>query len=246
MGLSLLHRAVIGAQLTFCRTAAELVAELEFVWNQIKDNYSPSSSGSYRKDVLYRAPDDSGRRRPGTAHSHGRASAGYGGHNDGGSEMMVSALGGPLQVLSPMSEQDEAERETCLRLIEEELEAAEEDDGEDAVSGVGAGAPGQFSGRGDRWFKKMERAVVKLSAEVAALREQIAAGREFRSRRGKTPLAWLGWAVWVLCKHFSVDACLLALVLLWFRRHKDHRLEDHVRGVLGILREYARKVLPSR
>ncbi|EFW98867.1 acyl-binding protein family [Grosmannia clavigera kw1407] len=221
-------------------TAAELVAELEFVWNQIKDNHTPSSAGSYRKDTLYGAPGDSARRRASTAQSQGRASGGYGGYFDGGGNMTVDTLDGPLRVLSPMSEEDEVEREDRIRLIEEELEVAE------GGGVVGAEASGQPFGRGDKWFRKMERAMVKLATEVAALRENITAGREFRSRREKAPLAWFGWAFWVLCKHLAADVCLLIFVLLWFRRRKDRRVEDHVRGVLAVLREYARKFLPSR
>ena len=92
----------------------------------------------------------------------------------------------------------------------------------------------------------MERAMVKLSAEIAALREQITSGREFRSRREKSSVAWFGWLAWALCKHITIDLFVLALVLLWMRRRKDRRLEDHVRGALRVLREYIRKILPSR
>ncbi|OAA64419.1 acyl-binding protein family [Niveomyces insectorum RCEF 264] len=238
-------------------SANELVAELEFVWNQIKDNNSPSSSGSFRRGSARGAPyhdsSSSLQRRPSLG--------------------APATDGGPMKMLSPMSEEDEAERETRIRLIEEELEAAasnddaddNDDDDEDAAEANnprgahaarhrahpynddGGGGGGRNSNRrrgSDRWFKMMERAVVKLSAEVAALREQIAAGREFRSRREKSSAAWFGWTVWVLFKHAAVDLFLLVLVLLWMRRRKDRRLEDHVRGALHVLREYVRKILP--
>lgn len=217
-------------------SAAELVAELEFVWNQIKDNQSPSLTSSYPKDV-YETADDN---------YHGRESASQRPTSAG--MATADAPDGPLKVLSPMSEQDEADREHRMRLIEEEMEAAaeEEDDDDELDDDDDGTGHGIVTGRGGPWAKKMERAMVKLSAEVAALREQISAGREFRSRQEKRPTAWLRATTWVVFKHFTVDVCILAVVLLWFRRRKDRRMEDHVRGILRVLREYARKVLPSR
>jgi len=47
-------------------------------------------------------------------------------------------------------------------------------------------------------------------------------------------------------KHAVADALLIFLVLIWMRRRKDRRLEDHFRAAVRIGREYARKVLPSR
>lgn len=138
----------------------------------------------------------------------------------------------PLKVISPMSEED---KESVRRSDGDE---EDEEDGEERG--------GEYVRKGDRWSKKMERAIVRLSAEVAALREQITTGREWRLRRERSAGAWLGWAFWVVVKHFAVDALILALVLIWMRRRKDRRLEDHVRGALRLAREYVRKVLPAR
>jgi acyl-CoA-binding protein len=178
-------------------TAMELVSELEFVWNQIKQN-SPGGSAS--------SPDSATRRF----------------------QQPLSGTEGPMKVLSPMSEEDEAERESERRLGEEE------DD------------HGEYLKKGDKWSKKMERAIVRLSTEVAALREQITSGREWRSRRERSARAWIGWFLWTLTKHIAVDTLILVILLLWMRRRKDRRLEDYVRGALSLAREYARKVLPSR
>jgi len=127
-----------------------------------------------------------------------------------------------------MSEQDEAERESDRRLDAE--------DEEDRVQPTGP----------SKWSKKVEKAMVKLSAEVAALREQISSGREWRSRREKSWQAWIGWMAWMVAKHVIVDFAVLAIVLLWMRRRHDRRLEDLVRAALRIAREYLRKVLPAR
>ncbi|CAK7217134.1 hypothetical protein SBRCBS47491_003067 [Sporothrix bragantina] len=288
-------------------TASELVAELEFVWNQIKDNHSPSSSGSFRKDTLYGMPtsprqdeyyDTRDYMDRDQDHDHERSRA-HGRNNEDErihrrpSFAPTASDGGPMKILSPMSEEDEADRENRMRLIEEELEAAasadeddldeEEEEDEDeaaarrrrrgittvhngsrggnsrgggsqgskaaaaAAAANRAGAAGEPAKPGSqRWSKMMERAMVKLSAEIAALREQITSGREFRSQREKRTVAWFGWLAWALFKHITVDLFVLALVLLWMRRRKDRRLEDHVRGALLVLREYIRKILPSR
>lgn len=184
----------------------ELVSELEFVWNQIKDN-SPTSSDEIAKQLGMSAVDLGPRR-------------------------FVQPISGderPLKMLSPMSEEDEAEQDYQRRIAADEPE----DDGE-------------YVKRGDRWSKKMERAIVRLSAEIAALREQITTGREWRSRKERSFGAWVGWFLWVATKHIVIDAFILGLALLWMRRKKDRRLEDHVRAALKIGREYVRKVLPSR
>jgi acyl-CoA-binding protein len=184
-------------------TSMELVAELEFVWNQIKNNNSSgnnnSSSGSSPTSGIRRF------------------------------QQPMSGTEGPMRVLSPMSEEDEAEAESQRRL-------ADLDDADD----------GEYVKRGDKWSRKMERAIVRLSAEIAALREQITSGREWRLRRERSLGAWIGWLLWIVTKHAVVDILILAAILLWMRRRKDRRLEDHVRGALRLAREYARRILPSR
>lgn len=175
-----------------------MVAELEFVWNQIKNN-SPSTSDSSPK---------------GTRVEPRRFT------------QPTSGTEGPLKVLSPMSEDDEVEREY-----------RDKQDDEDE---------GEYVKKGDRWSRKVERALVRLSTEIAALREQITTGREWKSKREKSMGAWISGLFWLVVKHLVVDTLLLGVILLWMRKRKDRRLEDLVRNALLIGREYARKVLPSR
>ncbi|KAI1461040.1 acyl-CoA binding protein [Annulohypoxylon moriforme] len=176
-----------------------LVAELEFVWDQIKNN-SPSSSNASPKDATFAEP-----RR---------------------FQEPLSGTEGPMKMLSPMSEDDAAEQEY--------RETQDED------------VEGEYVKKGDRWSRKVERAVVRLSAEVAALREQITVGREWRSKKERSFTSWAKWMLWIVTKHLAVDMVVLGIVLLWMRRRKDRRLEDHVRAMLKLGREYARKILPSR
>lgn len=132
-----------------------------------------------------------------------------------------------MKMLSPMSEDDAAERASQMRIDNEEPE----DD---------------LPSRRSKWSRNMEHALVKLSAEVAALREQITTGREWRSKKDKSFPVRLGWLVWTIMKHLAIDAVLLGFILLWMRQRKDRRLEDLVRAGLKLMREYVRKVLPSR
>ncbi|KAI0205652.1 acyl-CoA binding protein [Astrocystis sublimbata] len=181
--------------------ASELVAELEFVWNQIKNN-SPSSSNSSPKGHSSSAPDSRRFRHP------------------------VSGTDGPMKILSPMSEDDSAEQK---------YRDQEEDEDE-----------GDFPKKGDRWSRKVEQALARLSTEIAALREQITTGREWRTKKERTFPVRVGWVLMLIAKHFAIDMFLLSIILIWMRRRKDRRLEDQVRAILRVAREYVGKVLPSR
>lgn len=178
------------------RNGVGLVAELEFVWNQIKSNTTSESS-----------PDSSPRRF----------------------QQPTSGSEGPMRVLSPMSEQDEAELRSQRQIDLEEEEVFEED----------IALKTSFQ-------RKVERAITKLAAEVAALREQITTGREWRSKKDRTAGAWFGYLLWNVLRHVVIDSFLLLLILLWMRRRKDRRLEDLFRASLTLAREYVRKVLPAR
>ena len=133
-----------------------------------------------------------------------------------------------MKILSPMSEQDEAELRSQQQMELVEDEAVVE------------------SGRSNRWQRKMERAMTKLSAEVAALREQITTGREWKSRKERSLPAWVGWVAWLVLRHVVIDCAVLAFILLWLRRRKDRRFEDLVRAALKIVREYAGRIVPAR
>ncbi|KAH7021087.1 acyl CoA binding protein-domain-containing protein [Microdochium trichocladiopsis] len=205
--------------------ARELVSELEFVWNQIKNNTSsPSVSDSSPKASrvgLTRTASEPV--APVTAVVPAPAP-----QVTRKFQQPTSGTEGPMRILSPMSEDDVVEAQYRREHIEEEP-----DDGE-------------YVRKGDRWSRKVERALVRMSAEVAALREQITTSREWRTQKEKSWGAWLAWALWRVTKHIAIDISLLCLVLLFLRRRKDRRIEDQVRASLTVLREYARKVLPSR
>ncbi|KAI2620820.1 acyl-CoA binding protein [Xylaria nigripes] len=180
--------------------ALELVAELEFVWNQIKNN-SPSSTGSSPKERSVFVEPRNVSRLPGGAES-------------------------PMKMLNPISQDDAV-------VGSYRGEQGEDDEG-DCVK------------QGDQWYLKVERALVRLSTEVAALREEITTGREWRAKRERSAPARFGWVFWAVVKHLTIDTFILAVVLIWMRRQRDRRLEDQVRAILRVAREYAKKLLPSR
>jgi hypothetical protein len=97
-----------------------------------------------------------------------------------------------------------------------------------------------------KWRQTVEQALVKMTAEIAALREQIATGREYQGKRRRSFGRWLGWLIWASVRHFLVDVVVLGIVLIWLRKRKDRRVEDLVREGLKIGREYVRKILPAR
>lgn len=131
-----------------------------------------------------------------------------------------------MKVLSPMSEDDAAE-----------YKYREKEDEEDED---------EYVKKGDRWSRKVERALVRLSAEIAALREQITTGQEWKAKKERTIPARVGWLLGLITKHLAMDIFILAVVLIWMRKRKDRRIEDQVRAILLVVREYVRKILPSR
>ena len=199
----------------FARDARELVAELEFVWDQIKNNSASSSGSSPGRGV------PSYTTQPRTFQ-----------HPQSGND-------GPMRVLSPMSQDDEAEIQSEKRM---RYNNAFDDDNEFNEDGNN----GSDRKKTGKWRRTIEQALVKMTAEIAALREQIATGREYQGKRRKSLGRWVAWLVWACIQHFLVDVVVLGIVLLWLRRRKDRRVEDLVREGLKIGREYARRVLPSR
>lgn len=195
------------------RDARALVDELEFVWDQVKNN-SISSSGS--SPAMGGVPSYATQPRQ--------------------FQQPMSGNDGPLRILSPMSQDDEAEMRS-----ERQLGYNNEHNEDDEYHN------GEGNNRGaKRWQGKVEQALVRMTAEIAALREHIATGREYQGKKRRTPARWVGWILWLAIRHFTVDMVVLGIMLLWLRRRKDRRIEDLVRQGLAIAREYLRMILPTR
>ncbi|GES59148.1 acyl CoA binding protein [Aspergillus terreus] len=258
--------------------ARELVAELEFVWDQIKSNTSSTSSGSSPlrpvgvppvSQQTYPYASIGGRlARSSTAdYEHMVAVAAGGGRGDS-----------RLRVLSPVSQPDEMYQRHRSELgddeaVDEELEEDEDeeyaeaqdtlyDDDEDhedrsyeqerdAASAAAASDDDMSRGRrphdptrhppppsssshhpsdGDnrRWRRRVEQALTKMTAEVAAVREQMEA-RALAHRRRSSLWAWLKWLVWVTFRQIIWDLAVLGMLLIWMRVRGDRRLEEKLK-----------------
>ncbi|KAI6249083.1 Autophagy-related protein 37 [Erysiphe necator] len=209
--------ALIETMHRYANTTADaraLVDELEFVWNQIKNNVVSSNGSSPRGDSEGEKRGYRATIKP---------------------NFQTQNMERPMRILSPKSQDDDIERDINGRpiIIERDdvlFEGVNESKGIELV----------------KWRKSVEHTLVKLTTEVAALREQITSGREYRGKRRKSFAKWISRISLVAVKHILIDVIILAVLLLWMRRKKDRRFEDLFRQALGVGREYIRKVLPSR
>lgn len=139
-----------------------------------------------------------------------------------------------MRVLSPMSQDDEEE-------IRSQQKSGYNDEYKENVDEPADADKGARS-----WRVTMEHALVKMTAEIAALREQIATGREYQGRKRRSIGRWIAWLIWLALRHVLTDMVIIGILLYWLRKRKDRRIEDLVREGLRIGREYVRKVLPPR
>ncbi|WPH04329.1 Hypothetical protein R9X50_00721800 [Acrodontium crateriforme] len=231
--------------------ARELVDELEFVWDQIKNNSHHSSS---ERSSPLRNMDRSGYdSEDGMRKSKGGISS---------MEAIDSGIGGDkraMRILSPVSQADE----------EEERDDEEEADGEEFVDApvsqvdndedhhavdeasnsgfVRPRIPQSPSNSSDvRWRKRIESSLIKLTTEVAALREQLESRRFFSRRQKHSALGWIFRLSWWAVQLVVTNAAILWIVILYMRRKKDPRLEGAVRVLLGDAVAQVQKVkMPS-
>ncbi|KAF2865614.1 acyl CoA binding protein-domain-containing protein [Massariosphaeria phaeospora] len=229
----------------------ELVAELEFVWDQVKSNV-PSSSSSSPLRTLGNLGSQGPPRYP-------RVGEGMGTHNAQEDEDGA----GPLQTKSPMS-QSEEDLEAEEEQFEDEFVDAPDSQynpmSENAAVQVdlepqepipfttpqkkptskwtglipkAASPPPPDSPADQKWRKRVEQALVRMTAEVAALREQLESRRLFSHSPRYMFFRSIFRFIWGSMKHIAVDAVILGIVLLWMRRKKDTRLEGAMRVLLG-------------
>ncbi|KAK0650211.1 Autophagy-related protein 37 [Lasiodiplodia hormozganensis] len=196
--------------------ARELVAELEFVWDQVKSNVPSSSSSS----------------------PHGLGMPSYpalGSSRESHEYPPPQIQASQMRILTPAGAGEE--------------EAGDDNDDEfvdaqDSGSHHGADAnprrnirerpPARERSASDKqWRLRVEQALVKLTAEVAALREQLESRRLFQHTRRRRFLAWVGRFLWFIVKLVAADMVILGIILLWMRRKKDRRLEGAIRVLLG-------------
>lgn len=93
-----------------------------------------------------------------------------------------------------------------------------------------------------RWRSRVEQALTKMTAEIAAVREQMET-RAIQHRRRTSAWAWIKWLTWIALRQVLWDLAVLAMLLIWMRIKGDPRIEDklkagwsELKGKLGRLR----------
>ncbi|KIW45967.1 uncharacterized protein PV06_01663 [Exophiala oligosperma] len=208
--------------------ARELVAELEFVWNQIKSQ--TGSSEDEDADSPTRRLERAGLKQ---TQSFGSEPPSQGSRSGRPSQALGRLQSDPnhLRVLSPVSQGDS-----------DGVVEGEEIDPETGAL-VGPVRSEQSPVPASEWRKSIEEHLRHLSTEVAALREQLSANHLLSSQSFSPSLtsrrrrifyrvsAWAKWLTWVLVRQLILDAGLVLAFILWARwkGYKERRVEDWAR-----------------
>jgi hypothetical protein len=220
--------------------ARQLVEELEFVWDQVRNNSLHGSSEHSSPQAVERS-----------AYIRNSSEAGRGGITSSAAAMEA---GRPLRVLSPVS-QGEEEAEMGEDEGEEFVDAPisqvdnndfahapsegagerEPIDPRTAVQRAGTAAQSRRTqpAASAQWRKRVESSLFKLSTEIAALREQLETNRFIKSQKRKSFFGWVARLSWWAAQLFVADGVILWLVILYLRRKQDRRLEGAIRVLLG-------------
>lgn len=208
---------------------------LSAVQDQIKSNSQHSSSehSSPLQTIERREYINSG--------SSGR----NGGVSSGAAAMEGSRRNGELKVLAPLSQADEDEQAEDDREEFVDAPVSQTDEGDllepsepggdflPANRFVTAARAMPASPADMRWRKRIESSLIKMTTEVAALREQLESRRFLNHQRRHSWRGWIGRLCWWATQLVVADAVILWVVILYLRRKDDRRLETAVRVLLG-------------
>ena len=211
------------------KESRELVGELEFVWEQIR-----SQSGSSEEET-----DESPTRKLERAglkqmDSYASIPPGEGGPGDGRGE------GSRLRVLSPVSRGsgDVVEGEDADSPEPEPDDDADDEVFRDARDGSEDNVLDRRRPEGNddliknrKWRRRIEAALTKMTAEIAALREQMSDSRVFGTARSRnySLWSWMKWLLWSALRQVVMNAILAGVVVIWGRARGDRRAEDWAR-----------------
>ena len=208
----------------------ELVGELEFVWGQIRSQSGSEEEGDAESPT--RKLERAGLRQ---TDSYSSIPPGRGLGPGGGDE------GGRLRRLSPVSRGGSGEiiEGEDVDSPDPDREGDEEEVFRDARDGSEDDALDQRRGREDdedanrnlKWRSRIEAALTKMTAEIAALREQLSDSRSFgtATRRRNGLWAWMKWLVWAALRQVAANVVLIGMVVLWGRWRGDRRAEEWVK-----------------
>ncbi|KAF8246687.1 acyl-CoA binding protein, partial [Wilcoxina mikolae CBS 423.85] len=123
----------------------------------------------------------------------------------------------------------------------------EDEEEEEEVVNLGIISPHPYdddnnhSHNDDVWRGRVEKALSRVTTEVAALREQLENRREERrQQRNKRVWVWLAWCVVAVARHLVIEVVFWGIVILWMRRRGDKRAEEALRVVGRFVKENLR------
>jgi hypothetical protein len=215
----------------------ELVSELEFVWNQIRSQSGSEEEGD--GESLTRKLERASLKQTEsyTSIPPGRG-LGPGGGEEGGRLRMLSPVsrGGTGDIVegedvdSPEPEGDgdgdgDGEEE------EEEFKDARDGSEDNALDRRRPREDDEYATRKLKWRRRVEAALTKMTAEIAALREQLSDSKVFgNATKRRTGLwAWLKLLVWAALRQVTMNVIMIGIFVLWGRWKGDRRAEEWVK-----------------
>lgn len=214
----------------------ELVAELEFVWDQIKSNYTSSalSSASIPQHHSSALPFTQSQRQHHQQKQHrSRIYTSSVGVEPGRRVENTVGTGEELQILSPTglghgasSEEEEEPLRSVMRRQSIEF-------GDPII--ISQSTPASDP-RTRNWRRKIEQTLVKMTTEIAALRESL----DFVKATPRGGRAWI--LLYTLSfldsflRHLIIDALAISFLLFWAGRG-DERVISSLRTLAQVLRE---------
>lgn len=210
----------------------ELVAELEFLWDQIKSNHAssttPSPLGPQRPSSSVPALSplrQQQRIQPGsTIFGTGR------GKDD--------TTGESLRILSPVSDGDGDSEDDDVLSSAPRRQSIEYRTDHDRVGALSHNR--DYDLRNRNWRRRIEQTLIKLTTEIAALREQY-------ESKGVGRASAMNGTWWIFSftvsaiRHLAIDAMVVALLVLWVGR-RDERAINALRSLAQVLRERFKRV----
>lgn len=130
---------------------------------------------------------------------------------------------------APISQYDAEE----MRSRSEDAGASNEQE-DDVQRGDGTTRRSRRSQSDDaKWRRSVQAGIVRLTTEVAALREQLESSRFVKQQRRHSLFGWMLRFGWWATQIFVANTVLLWIVVLYMRRKDDRRLEGAIRVLLG-------------
>lgn len=234
--------------------AQELISELEYVWDQIKSNATSSSSSSpvqspgipphlqqpqqnYEsiEERMSRPVDNNAARHAG-GDSRLRVLSPVSQPEDDYSRRRNSVSSWEGRQDGKEEEEDDDEEEDFQEARNSPFEDEEREEDQDALQRRLGGREGEGDIRNRRWRRRVEQALTKMTAEVAAMKEQMESRADLNRRRSRL-WAWLKWLVWVAIRQIFWDLAILTMGLVWLRLRGDRRFENRLRALLKWVKE---------